>query len=191
MGVCAFSKLAWPCPEIFTVFYNKFSFSFFFCPRKVSAVLNGLSGPADVELCGVVGWWVSWRAVWGVLWLNFLTRELPGTSINNTATLLLLPQILSFKIFILSGKAWALTAIFHVVGCNCLGLVRQVIKTIEQWPQVTSAEKLVSNLCKQECSHQQSIFKRGSSNNSFIRRSCWHTNSKHWYIYMFMCIQVC
>ena len=140
----------------------------------------------------VGGWWVNLgpcEEFYGLI-------SLPGSCLGPALiTQLLLQQellqILSFKIFILSGKAWALTAIFHVVGCNCLGLVRQVIKTIEQWPQVTSAEKLVSNLCKQECSHQQSIFKRGSSNNSFIRRSCWHTNSKHWYIYMFMCIQVC
>ena len=79
-----------------------------------------------------VGW--ETESVWGTLWLNFLSRELPGTSINNTATPLRLTphtqrQFLFLKDFF---QRPALKAVLHVATCNCLGPVRQVIKTIEK-----------------------------------------------------------
>ena len=79
-----------------------------------------------------VGW--ETESVWGTLWLNFLSRELPGTSINNTATPLRLTphtqrQFLFLKDFF---QHPALKAVLHIATCNCLGPVRQVIKTIEK-----------------------------------------------------------
>jgi hypothetical protein len=81
-----------------------------------------------------VGW--ETESVWGTLWLNFLSRELPGTSINNTATPLRLTphtqrQFLFLKDFF---QRPALKAVLHIATCNCLGPVRQVIKTIEKCP---------------------------------------------------------
>ena len=134
--------------------------------------MNGLSGPADA------GWEPSLMAespceeVYGLI-------SLPGSCLGPALiTQLLLQgephthtyrQILSFKLLIalLGEKASAVTEIFHVVGCSCLGRGSRVIKTIEQCPQVTSEEKLVSNLRKQECSHQHSTFKM-VSNKAFM-----------------------
>ena len=152
--------------------------------------MNGLSGPADVE------WEPSLMAespVWGALWLNFLTRELPGTGINNTATP---PRRTSHtdksrlsRCWFRGGKASAVTAIFHVLPCNCLA---RVIKTIEQCPQVTSEEKLVSNLRKQECSHQHTTFKM-VSNKGFVggRKNSWRFFiNVHMNIFVYKCVHI-
>ena len=137
--------------ELDLPFRSQFSTTYLLCfpdflflvQRKVSALLNGLSGPADVELCG--GWehsdgWGPCEELYGLI-------SLPGSSLGPALITQATPtskknlrQILPFKICILGGKDLGLTAIFHVLlGCNCLGLVRPVIKTIEQCPQVTSA----------------------------------------------------
>ena len=90
-----------------------------------------------------VGW--ETESVWGTLWLNFLSRELPGTSINNTATPLRLTPTHT-KAVPISQRFFqrpALKAVLHVATCNCLGPVRQVIKTIEKCPV---ALRLVDNL---------------------------------------------
>ena len=81
-----------------------------------------------------VGW--ETESVWGTLWLNFLSRELPGTSINNTATPLRLTPHTQRQFLFLKDlfQRPALKAVLHIATCNCLGPVRQVIKTIEKCP---------------------------------------------------------
>ena len=128
-----------------------------------------------------VGW--ETESVWGTLWLNFLSRELPGTSINNTATPLRLTphtqrQFLLLKDFF---QRPALKAVLHVATCNCLGPVRQVIKTIEK---CSVALGLPDNLFLICVNRNFDTALPSSKNISFFKQKCpWQNRIPALYLY--------